>query len=58
MKTFTVRTGNGSTYNYVAEFMESHGAFFHFVADGKIVGIQSSYGVVSISDQPCNQRYV
>lgn len=58
MKEFTVATGNGSTYKYVAESIEHHGEFFHFVADGKIVGIKASYGVVSISDQPYTQRYV
>lgn len=58
MREFTVRTGNGSTYTHVAESIEMHGEFFHFIADGKIVGIKATYGVVSISDRPCNQRYV
>lgn len=58
MKEYTVVTGNGSTYSYVAESIEQHGTFFHFVADGKTVGIKATYGVVSISDKPYEQRYV
>jgi len=58
MKEFTVCTGNGSTYTYIAESIEVRGEFFHFIADGKTVGIKATYGVVSISDQPYDQRYV
>lgn len=58
MRNFTVATGNGSTYNYDAEHMEVQGAFVHFIADGKVVGIKSTYGIVSISDKPYDQRHV
>lgn len=58
MKRFTVCTGNGSTYEYLAESIEIHDDFFHFIADGKVVGFKATYGVVSISDQPYDQRYV
>jgi hypothetical protein len=58
MRDYTVVTGNGSTYNYTAESIEQRDGFFHFIADGKTVGIKATYGVVSISDKPCNQRYV
>lgn len=58
MKTFTVVTGNGSTFDYVAESIEQRDGFFHFIADGKTVGIKATYGVVSISDRPYNQLYV
>ena len=58
MREYKVVIGNGSTYNHVAEYMEHHGKFFHFMVDGKTVGITSDYGVVSISDQPYNQRFV
>lgn len=58
MKRFTVCEGNGSTYQYLAEHIETHGNFFHFIADGNVVGIKATYGVVSISDQPYDQRHV
>lgn len=58
MKEYTVVTGNGSSYTYHAESIEQHDGFFHFMADGKTVGIKATYGVVSISDKPYNQRYV
>jgi hypothetical protein len=58
MKEFTVVTGNGSTYTYVAEHIEQRDGFFHLIVDGKTVGIKAIYGVVSISDKPYNQRFV
>lgn len=58
MKTFTVATGNGSTYNYEAEHMEIHDQFVHFMVGDKIVGMKSTYGIVSISDKPFDQRHV
>lgn len=58
MKEYTVITGNGSTYHYVAEYIELRDRWFHFIVDGKTIGIKDSYGVVSISDKPYNQRFV
>jgi hypothetical protein len=57
MREYTVVTGNGSTYTYQAECIEERGEFFHFLVDGKTVGIKATYGVVSVSDRPYNQRY-
>lgn len=58
MKKFTVVTGNGSTYTYIADRMELSGKFVQFFEGGNVVGIKDTYGVVSISDQPYNQKYV
>ena len=58
MKVFTAVTGNGSSYKYIAEHMEVTEKYFHFIVDGKIIGVKEIYGVVAITDQPYDQRYV
>ena len=57
MKTYTVVLGNGSTFTYIAESIEQRDGFFHFIVDGKTIGIKAIYGVTAITDQPYNFRY-